>query len=129
MEINKTQKVRESGIELLKLIAIIFIVLHHTAMSAIKSLPELPLYGVNSTLLKLIELLGPIGNVLFIVCSFWFLVDSMRVKASKVVTIILQSVVISLLWLSSLLIAGVEIDGFTIFKQFLKISIFVPKNS
>lgn len=79
---------RHSGIELLKVIAVALIVLSHVCQSVGQFPSELPEYAgllidssqvttnFNYLLIGFFRYFGPLGNNIFLVCSFWFLVES-----------------------------------------------------
>ena len=93
---------RKSNIELLKLIAIVLIIVSHSV----------PFYGPNDwpsftnldvsgtslehIILLFLRALGQFGNAIFIVCSAYFLVDSKKIRISKIIRIVLDTTIISL---------------------------------
>lgn len=102
---------RESNIELLKIIAIIFIVLSHSMpdgdtarlSSAINMGTENnPTYIV----LQVMHNLGQIGNDIFLVCSFWFLLSSKKIKSKKIISLMMDALFVSLISLSIFLLIG-----------------------
>lgn len=98
-------KERNSNIEFLKVIAIFVILLSHCV----------PFYGNQSEIwyingnvstndiqliiVKFFRLFGQIGNVIFITCSSWFLIDNNKINIKKILTIILDSWIISIIFL------------------------------
>ncbi len=87
---NKNEIARNSSIELLKIIAIIFVVLSHSIPAdAIYSSAININYGLNFQIFVLQNIvnLGQIANCIFLVCSAWFLVDSKKAKGEKVATL------------------------------------------
>lgn len=114
---------RKSNIELLKIIAMIFITLSHC----------LPVYGrgvfqgviyeqvalldFNTLYVLFFRHLGQIGNILFVICSAWFLVDSDKVKINKVLHILLDTFIISVLSLTIGLLSGVEFTTIKMIKM------------
>ena len=84
---------RESGIELLKIIAMFLIVLYHSSMSVTFMNGGLQVYPIvsgastdpNVFMLNIFGYFGHLGCTIFFVCSAWFLVESTRVKSKKVV--------------------------------------------
>lgn len=117
------QNNRKSNIELLKIIAMIFITLSHC----------LPVYGnanylgwideqnavleINSLLVLFLRHVGQIGNILFVISSAWFLVDSNRVKPNKIITILLNAFFISVGGLIIGIIGGIEFPASSIIKM------------
>ena len=86
-------KNRNSGIDLLKIIAIFGIVLCHTVpcfehfdlgISTIGYLPctTAPL-SFQGLILLFFRNFGQVGNLIFIICSAWFLSDSQKLKKEK----------------------------------------------
>ena len=102
---------RESGIELLKLIAIFFIVISHVCQSVGQKPAQLPeLYpklinlsaatdNIQYFILAFFRHFGVLGNHIFIACSFWFLSSSVKVKWNKVITMLGDIWVISVAFL------------------------------
>lgn len=102
---KSNSKKRNSSIEVLKILGLILIVLSHAV----------PFYG-DSTNISYINLnlatknieefifiifrnLGQIGNIIFIMCSSYFLIDSKKVNIKKIVQIILDCFIISIIYL------------------------------
>lgn len=114
---------RETNIELLKVIAIVFITICHC----------LPVYGVanydgwinentvswnfNSIFVIFLRHVGQIGNILFVICSAWFLVDNDKTKTNKIIQIILNTWVISIVGLLLGLVINVDFSLKEIIKQ------------
>lgn len=117
-------KTRHSGIELLKLVAMLMIVLSHTG----------PYYGganvvgfvdfrgattdINHLIMVLFLYLGQLGNAIFLVCSFFFLLDSKEWKGQKVVSILADCQILSLGFLAVILLSGISLTKGEILKQF-----------
>lgn len=124
----ETQKTRLSNIELLKVIALILIIFAHT----------IPYYGDESAdyyvdidfasnnfqhvLISCFAYLGQLGNTIFIFCSAYFLVDSKMVKGKKILYIIVDTFVISIIYLCGFLAAGYKLSAGTIALQFIPIT-------
>ena len=96
---------RESGIELLRLIAMFLIVIFHVFLSVSNGgneCSELPEYtarffDANLATTKSYVLwidffrhFGALGNDIFFICSFWFLCGSNNFKLKKIVTMIMD---------------------------------------
>ena len=96
---------RNSGIELLKIIAIILIAINHTTQSIqIGNLfPFLKLQvisaDVNALFLNMFRTFGMIGNLLFFACSSWFLLDSKKSNKQKVFSMIFDIWTVSFIFL------------------------------
>lgn len=87
MGVKKRFKNRESGIELLRIIAMLLIVLHHEVMH--NALPVLDQeLSVRKLTLQLFYFTpGKVGIALFFIISAWFVVDktpSLRLSCRKV---------------------------------------------
>lgn len=99
------KKQRESGIELLKIISMIMIVFAHTAQNAYRlKLPELLLteatMGRQKFIMAWLIHFGSLGNYLFIICSAWFLIGSKRAQKQKIISIVFDTFLISVLFLA-----------------------------
>ena len=114
---NKVNKViRNSSIELLKVIAMLMIALSHSAQRD-------EIFSKSIVYLAFIRQLGQIGNAIFIICSAFFLIDSNKTKKEKILNIIIDSFMISMIFLTSALLSGVNIPPETIIRQFMPISL------
>lgn len=108
------KKQRNSSIELLKIISIILIFITHSV----------PVYGSGDYVMDVftetadfttwmvvwIRHFGQFANVVFIFCSAWFLADSKVTKMEKVFSLILDTFLISMLFLVPYAIAGYDIN-------------------
>lgn len=114
---------RNSSIEWIKIMAVVFVVLCH-------SVPETYTFPDGQTFtdgfatanpaffaVGLISGLGLIGDVIFIVCSSYFLLDGKKVKAGKVFAIILNVLIISVIYLVIILALGYKLSPMTIVRQ------------
>lgn len=109
---------RNSSIELLKIIALFFVVLCHS----------LPLYRIGGSaeldgflnlrqstenlqqlLLIIFSHLGQVGNALFIVPSVFFLMENNEVKKNKIVQYIIDTFIVSVVYLIIFTIAKFEL--------------------
>lgn len=103
------KKVRLGGLDLLRVFAMLLITLSHIVPSITSSYYS----GINTEIMFLVDVTlratGQWGNILFIVISFWFLLDSKRFKTSKLLALIINTVVC--LWLG-IAIAFIH-DSFT----------------
>ncbi len=98
--------IRQSGVDLLRIIAVLLICLFHANQTAcglvdVDSL-EFFIKGASFFLSQL----GQIGNMLFVICSAFFLCDSRRSRSEKALGILLDSTVISVFVLIGFLIGG-----------------------
>lgn len=121
------EKIKQSNINLLKLFAMVLIALNHSMpLYGNKSLISYIPLGIASSnirliLLNLLRCSGQIGNVIFIICSSWFLVDSNKIKVNKVLYIIFNSFIISILFLIIMLCFGVKLNSSVLLSQFIPI--------
>lgn len=106
----KTKGSRKSGIELLKIIAILLIVLSHVVQTlGCGGSPSLlgdwaidfktPGSGLTNLILSILQYSGNIGNVIFVVCSSWFLLDKETSNKKKLLQIFIDVFVISVIFL------------------------------
>lgn len=98
---------RNSGVELLKIIAMMMIVLFHVVQTLTSdpsdniSFQDYVIHIGNSTekvqyiVLALISYFGSIGNMVFFACSAWFLLDQNRNVKQKILQILLDVWVVS----------------------------------
>ncbi len=116
-------KPRESNIELLKIIAIIFIVLSHSMPDGdvTAHFSAINLGASNSIqyeILQIMHNLGQIGNDIFLVCSFWFLLSSKGVKGHKIVSLMIDAFIVSVVSLLIFTLFGFEFPLKYVVKQF-----------
>ena len=105
------KKPRESGIELLKIFALLFIVISHIAQTVTTShefiwYPEYVFnietasFNLNAIGVLLCRHLGSLGNHIFFIASFWFLCENPKgVKTEKIACFVIDVWVISVLML------------------------------
>lgn len=115
---NTISKQRESGIELLKVLAIFLIVISHVCMAigyeptklAGEFVPPINLKmstrDVSNFILGIMRHFGALGNNIFFICSFWFLCDRSKITLKRVLVILLDIWVISMLFLCGYLFSG-----------------------
>lgn len=124
-KINK--KYRNSSIEFLKIIALFLIAISHSV----------PFYGdknsiayidinqstndITTFILVIIRGLGQVGNIIFIICSAYFLLDSRKSKKEKIVNIVIDSFIISMIFLVTFLGLGYDISVKNVIKQIFPI--------
>lgn len=117
---------RESGVELLKVIAILLIVLCHTSISMtfnsenaaaewyydVNLLPN----SFNKILLTLYSYCGYIGNSIFFVCSAWFLLERKQNRKSKILKMESDVWIVSVLYLAVFMLSGMRFRGSTVLR-------------
>ena len=128
--IDKYKK-RESGLELLKIIAIFLIVLSHTIKTiGTQNLSmcdsqniffnwSIASMNIEINAVKLMRVFAFSSNFIFMICTAWFLTKSKKVKINKVANIVLDVFLISVIILFILLLCGVNIPFSERIKAFL----------
>ncbi len=103
-------RLRESGIELLKIFGILLVVLSHVVQT-LGNYVNINYASKSPTILALgvIRLSGNLGNIIFFFCSAWFLVDSKETNTQKVMRMLADIFVISVIWWIAL--AGINGGG------------------
>lgn len=105
-----------AGPELLKVIAIFFIILshEHPGFGDSNYSGYYPITGVTTSIQQLLMVfniyLGQVGNCIFIVCSSWFLIDSDKVRFKKILRIELDVWLINIILLVGELILSVDLS-------------------
>lgn len=115
-EIMSNGKTRESGIEILKIIAMCLIVIYHTDMSVSFMNGGLGIYplsagattDINVFIFNIFGYFGHIGCTIFFVCSAWFLVESEKVNKRKVVFMLSDVWTVSVIVFIVFLIRGLR---------------------
>lgn len=107
------RSMRESGIELLKILAIFIIVLAHMAQCLSKSESYNFYINLNQAsmepmflILNFIRPLGALGNDIFFICSSWFLCDKNFIKKRKIVYMETDVLIVSISALAIFLFFG-----------------------
>ncbi len=113
---------RNSSVELLKVVAIILIVLCHSLpnkASGVGSV-DISMATTNWQVFTMFTFhnLGMIGNVIFVCCSAWFLLDTSSVKGDKIAMMIGDCFFLSLAWLLGSLLGGYHLETSVVLKQF-----------
>ena len=104
LENNNFIKERQSGIELLKVVAIVLIVLSHVIKTLIDGNGEWAINvggTISSPVIFIIALLkysGVLGNAMFFVSSAWFLLDKEKTNYQKIMRMVLDIFIISIIW-------------------------------
>ena len=125
---------RNSGIELLKIIAILLIVLNHV----IQSLTEVNAYIPASTdyviniwdtttnfvnlVLAVLRSSGCVGNDIFVACSVWFLIGRKKADKKKVSFLICNVWVVSVIIFAVTYLLGCDLDRDSTLMQFFPTS-------
>lgn len=121
------EKTRNSKIELIRLVAMGMIILSHVlpnyGNNMLNSVVDLnkSTTNINIFILMIYKYMGSIGNVLFIICSSYFLTESNNVKMKKIIKMVLETFIISVSILFIFLISGLQISLKDIIKQFFPI--------
>ena len=112
--INKPKTPRKSGIELLKIIGMLLIVIYHVYMtisgnhSSVEGLSDYIIKVESSTnfsniILRMVSSFGALGNAIFFVCSAWFLLDKETSNKKRLLRIVADLFTINVLWLIAML--------------------------
>lgn len=115
-------RMRDSGVELLKIIAVILIVISHVVLTLITENEYIPYSdylldcthattNVTVLLLAVMRHFGALGNWIFFVASAWFLLDSTKASGKKMMEMLLDIWVISVLFLGITLLLRGEVSG------------------
>lgn len=118
-----TSNERNSSVELVRILAIVFVVLTHAVPEAFDCAGQAfdylsPTANPSFLVAGLLSGLGLVGDVLFLVISSWFLLDSKRVKANKVISMVTTVFIVSVLWYVVIIAIGFRPDTMTTVKQF-----------
>ena len=112
MELKKVHRSRNSSIELLKIIAILLIVTSHVVQTLGKNGSiYTPLIGygldlksatedIQILIISMLRYTGIIGNTIFFVCSAWFLLESNNVNKKKILMMLSDIWIISIILLT-----------------------------
>lgn len=121
---------RQSGIELLKIIAMLLIVISHNAQS-VSGAENFIMNNVNINqpttnififISQFFRSFGALGNNMFLLSSIWFLVDSKNVKLNKIAYMTLDAYVFSVIFMLIFLIGGVTLTAKEVIKQLFPIT-------
>lgn len=127
--LSNTRTERNSGIELLKIIAIFLIVISHVVQTLGSEHDIVSTEGtflnlsvatsnIKYLVLMLCRYFGPIGNDVFIICSAWFLCDSKKAELSKVFRLIFDVWVVNVGIMAVFLLSGIGISKTDILHSF-----------
>ena len=133
MEVVQTKIQRNSSFELLRILAMFIIVVSH---SLPKSSPYvspceymldiegiLTFHDVNLIILFFLRNFGQIGNIIFVACSSYFLLESTNVKSDKIISMVINCFLISVLILLAISIIGIPLPTNIIVRQFFPVSL------
>lgn len=117
---------RNSSMELLKIIAIIFIVLSHSMpdgdVNTYNSAIDIELgCNIQIIIIQIMHNLGQIGNDIFLVCSCWFLLDDNSVKGEKIARLFGDAFFVSVVSLIIFTLAGYQFPVKYFIEQFIPI--------
>lgn len=96
----KAKEERNSAFEILRIIAIIFIIAHHFSIHGgfdFSGLENSSLILANKTWISFITQLGGVGVNLFVLISAFFLADNNKFKVKKILYILIEMIVFSLI--------------------------------
>ena len=115
MNNNETPKIRQSNIELLRIFSMIMIVAHHFSVHG-KFIITSTL-SINNIWLQFLSSGGKIGVDIFVIISGYFLINSKNIKIQKVLKLVFQILLYSILIFT--LFVLLKIEPFSI-KQLIK---------
>lgn len=95
---NKTKTERNSAFEILRIVAIIFIIAHHFVNHGYLNFWEherTTLLILNENWADFLEQLGKVGVNLFILISSFFLIDNNKFKTKKVIALLIEMFIFS----------------------------------
>ena len=119
---------RKSGVELFKIFGILLVVISHvvqtlgTEFEGYTYTHDLTANTTNPTylFLALLRYSGALGNSIFFICSAWFLLDSSKTNKQKILRMLSDIWIISILWLVvSLSIPGIDVTNEMLWKSFI----------
>ena len=116
VEEKKSNNIRFSGIDLLKIIAILLICFTH-ANQTLGNFINFPTFSISNAVFMACSTFGSMGNILFVICSSYFLADKTKTSGEKAINLLLDSMTISIIILSCFLLSGSRFDPATIIKQ------------
>lgn len=117
-EVKVSKPQRSSGVELLRIIAMVLICLSHAAQTALNQI-SLGNSFADFLVSVFYNSFGELGNIIFIVCSCFFLTDSKGVKSNKVIKILLDSTCISVIIYFVFLLCGYSFTPSSSIRHFL----------
>lgn len=121
------KNVRYNNIDLVKIISMFLIMLSHIIpynyINRSSEYIDITIASADSLniMLQLIRYLGQVGNIIFLICSIWFLCEKKKINWKKIINIILNCSTVSIVCLLVLLALGYNIPTKIIVKQFFPI--------
>lgn len=121
---------RNSSVELMKIIAVIFIVLLHamptpsaysTDFTAHYIDPNQCVSDIQRLIILFLRYPGQVGNLIFLTSSAWFLLDNDRVDPKKAVRLMADTFTVSVLFLVGFLLAGYRFSFGETVMQFIPV--------
>lgn len=119
-------KIRFSGVELLRILAILLICINHAVQTSQLFIDFDNVLSVGAAFLRIMRYFGQMGNILFVICSAYFLVDSKRMKGEKALGLLFDSALISIIIFIGFLICGFKFSAMEILRQFVPDLWFIP---
>lgn len=107
---GKSKTTRYSGVELLRILAMFLICIYHATLTS-KSYLDFSSHSFGIIVLNIFYSFGQIGNILFVICSSYFLLDSRHTKKEKAIKLLLDSMIISILIFVTFVICGYKVSG------------------
>lgn len=117
-EIKLDKEVRQSNIELLRIIAMLMIVAHHVSMHSGFEFP-IEKITINRLWVQFIQIGGKIGVDIFVLISGYFLIMAPKIKIGKLLKFYLQVYTYSILSFSIFIVLGRKPFGMNILKRHL----------
>ena len=120
-------KDRDLSIDAVKVVALACIIISHSLPfygdSSLPSFIDLNMASNNIShfVLSSLRYLGQQGNILFVICASWFLIEKNQVKLKKILDIVIDSFVFSVLFMLLFLLCGIKLSTIEIVKQFFPI--------
>lgn len=112
----------------MKIIAMIIIVLSHSMPDGDSTMPashidiDYATTNIQIIVAQIFKAFGHTGNILFLLASCWFMIDSKRTNVKKIAQIFGDSFFISVCWLIVFLMLGYDLGLKEIFKQFFPVT-------
>lgn len=109
--VTKQIKVRESGPELFKIIGILLVVISHVVQTLESNFGYLvgfsdyvlifgkPTKDIQILFISFLRYSGALGNAIFFISSAWYLLDKTKTNTQKILRMIIEIFLISVLWL------------------------------